>query len=705
MTQTNQTPATSSADLTNNPLMVPISQLIDYSAIEPAHVAPAIEALLISARAAIDAAANPKLPAIWEEVLTPMDNANEPLSRAWSAVGHLKSVVNTPELRQAYNDMLGPVSEFSTWVGLHEGLFKQYKRLQACPDFLSWPAVRQRVIELAIRDFRLSGVELEGQDRVHFAENAERQSQVSQKFSENVLDANDAWSHTVENLRDLDGIPKDAIEAFKNAADADAEIDTSQGDRYKITLKMPSYLPVMQYGTNRALRHKLYKAYATLASDQGDTQYDNSALIEESLSLRAENAKLLGFNHFAALQLETRMADTADQVLNFLRELATRALPFAHRDLEELKAFAAKELQLDPLEPWDVAYASEKLRQAKYAYSEDEVKQYFTEPKVVQGLFDLASHLFSVTLTDIDMPTWHEDVRAARVESKTGELIGHLIIDLYARSGKQGGAWVGSERNRQRTAKHLNTPVVFLTCNFAKGQGGKPALLTHDDVITLFHESGHALHALLSEVDEPGASAFAAVEWDAIELPSQFMENFCWEYDVLKNLSAHVDTQAPLPEALFKKLKAARNFQSGLQTVRQIEFSLFDMLLHHQPKGLGIGEVMATLEAVRQEVAVIKPPSWHRFPHAFTHLFAGGYGAGYYSYKWAEVLSADAFGAFEEAQSTLDPVTGEHFKREILAVGGMRPAAESFRAFRGRDPKIDALLRHSGMVETAQVTG
>lgn len=685
--------------------MVPISELIDYAAIEPAHVVPAIEALLKSAREAVDAAAAPSLPPIWEEVVTPLDDTNEPLWRAWSAVGHLKSVVNTPELRQAYNDMLGPVSEYATWVGLHEGLFKQYKRLQASPDFLSWTAVRQRVVELAIRDFQLSGVELAGEDRVRFAENAERQSQVSQKFSENVLDANDAWSLTVDDINTLDGIPKDAIEAFKAAAQADPDIDTAQGDRYKITLKMPSYLPVMQYGTNRTLRHTLYKAYATLASDQGDTQYDNSLLIEESLSLRAENAKLLGFNHFAALQLETRMADTADQVLDFLRELATRALPYANRDLEELKAFAAKELQLDPIEPWDVGFVSEKMRQSKYAYSENEVKQYFTEPKVVQGLFDLVSHLFSVTLTDVDMPTWHEDVRAAKVESKTGELIGYLIIDLYARSGKQGGAWVGSERNRRRTAAHLSTPVVYLTCNFAKGQGGKPALLTHDDVITLFHESGHALHALLSDVDEPGASAFAAVEWDAIELPSQFMENFCWEYDVLKNLSAHVETQEPLPETLFNKLKAARNFQSGMQTVRQIEFSLFDMLLHHQPKGLRIGEVMATLDAVRQEVAVIKPPSWHRFPHAFTHLFAGGYGAGYYSYKWAEVLSADAFGAFEEAQSTLDPTTGERFKREILAVGGMRPAAESFKAFRGRDPKIDALLRHSGMIDTEQTTG
>ena len=686
--------------LTANPLLAPVNDMIDYSRVRPEDIAPAIEQLLAQARKAIDNAANPELAATWEAVVTPLDDATEPLWRAWSVVGHLKSVINTPELRQAYNTMLGPVTEYATWVGLHEGLFKQYLRLRANPEFDQWPAVRQRVIELALRDFRLSGVELRGEAKEKFAQISERQSQVSQKFAENVLDANDAWSLVIDDVNVLRGIPSDAIESFKAAAQADDAIDCSEGPRYKLTLKMPSYLPVIQYAENRELRQTVYKAYATLASDQGDSQFDNSALIEESLSLRAESAKLLGFNNFASLQLETRMADTPEQVLHFLRELAAKALPWARKDLEELKEFAQAQLGLDPLEPWDVAYSSEKLRQAKYAYSEDEVKQYFTEPKVVQGLFDLVKHLFKVDLVDTAMSAWHEDMRAARVQNQAGELIGYLVLDLYARSGKQGGAWVDSERSRRRTNRGLTTPVVYLTCNFAKGVSGRPALLSHDDVITLFHEAGHALHALLSEVDEPGASAFAAVEWDAIELPSQFMENFCWEYDVLKALSCHVQTGEPLPLALYEKLKAAKNFQSGMQTVRQIEFSLFDMLLHEQPKGLGISEVMTTLEAVRREVAVIKPPSWHRFAHAFTHLFAGGYGAGYYSYKWAEVLSADAFAAFEEAQTTLDPATGDNFRREILAVGGMRPAAESFRAFRGRDPEIEALLRHSGMIET-----
>ena len=687
-----------------NPLLIPINKLISYAAIEPSHVVPAIETLLERARAAIEAAADPALPATWEDIITPLDDATEPLWRAWSVVGHLKSVVNTPELRQAYNDMLGPVSEFATSVGLHEGLYKQFERLAESPNFAQWPDVRKRVIELALRDFKLSGVQLQGDAKTRFAELSERQSQVSQKFAENVLDANDAWSLVIDNLTELDGLPGDAIAAFKQAAEEDETIDTTSGEKYKLTLKMPSYLPVMQYATNRQLRHTLYKAYATLASDQGDAQYDNSSLIEESLALRAESAKLLGFHNFAALQLQTRMADTPEQVLQFLRELAARALPYAHRDLDEIKSFAKTQLQLDPLEPWDVAFVSEKMRLAKYDYSEEEVKPYFTEPKQLHGFLDPVTRLFSVTLIDETIPAWSPDVRAARVENGAGNLIGHLIIDLYARSGKQGGAWVDSERNRRQTHHALATPVVYLTCNFAKGQGGKPALLTHDDVITLFHEAGHALHALLSEVDEPGASAFAAVEWDAIELPSQFMENFCWEYDVLKSLTAHVDTGEALPESLFNKMKAAKNFQSGMQTVRQIEFSLFDMILHHQPDGLGIGEVMATLDVVRNEVAVMKPPAWHRFPHAFTHLFAGGYGAGYYSYKWAEVLSADAFAAFEESQSTLDPTTGERFKREILAVGGMRPAADSFKAFRGRDPQIEALLRHSGMVESETTT-
>jgi len=710
-----------------NPLLVSMDVLIDYAAIKPEHITPAIEQLLAVAREAVTAAANPALDVSWDAIVTPLDDASEPLWRAWSVAGHLNSVVNTPELRDVYNAMLGQITEFSTWVGLHVGLYTQYQRLHLSPDFEDWSPARKRVIELALRDFKLSGVELQGEARARYAEVSDQQSQVSQKFSENVLDATDAWSLVIEDRKRLDGVPEDVIASLKDP----------EAERWTLNLKMPCYLPVMQYAQDRELRQTLYKAYATRASEQGAAEFDNSALIEQALALRAEESTLLGFKHFAELRLQTRMANTDLEVTDFLRQLAQRAKPFAERDLLELKAYAKTELGLANLEPWDNAFASECLREARYAYSDDEVKQYFTEPRVLGGLFDVVQTLFNVKLKTCEVNGWHPDVRAASVHNAKGETLGYLLMDLYARPAKQGGAWVDSERNRrklevsrerQATAKtpassaregvgrspEVQTPVVYLTCNFARPQGGRPALLTHDDVITLFHESGHALHALLSEVDEPGASAFSAVEWDAIELPSQFMENFCWEWSVLQRLTSHVDTQEPLPRELYDRMTAARNFQSGMQTVRQVEFSLFDMLVHNRSQGLSIAEVLTQLDQVRDEVAVIRPPSWHRFPHSFSHLFAGGYGAGYYSYKWAEVLSADAFAAFEEAAEraandahvagqalegtgALDAGTGERFKREVLAVGGVRPAADSFKAFRGRAPQIDALLRHSGM--------
>ena len=698
-----------------NPLLVSMNTLIDYAAIKPEHITPAIEQLLATARDAVTAAASPELAMSWDAIITPLDDASEPLWRAWSVVGHLNSVVNTPELRDVYNAMLGQITEFSTWVGLHVGLYTQYQRLHQCPDFKNWSPARKRVIELALRDFKLSGVELQGEARARYAEVSDQQSQVSQKFSENVLDATDAWSLVIDDRKRLEGVPEDVIASLKDP----------EAERWTLNLKMPCYLPIMQYALDRDLRQTLYKAYATRASEQGAQEFDNSPLIEQALALRAEESKLLGFKHFAELRLQTRMANSDLEVTDFLRQLAQRAKPFAERDLIELKAYAKAELGLAALEPWDVAFASECLREARYAYSDDDVKQYFTEPRVLSGLFAVVQTLFNVELKTCEVKGWHPDVRAASVHNAKGETLGYLLMDLYARPAKQGGAWVDSERSRrkrQATHEHnrlesfseVQTPVVYLTCNFARPQGERPALLTHDDVITLFHESGHALHALLSEVDEPGASAFAAVEWDAIELPSQFMENFCWEWSVLERLTSHVDTQEPLPRELYDRMTAARNFQSGMQTVRQVEFSLFDMLVHNRDQGLSIAEVLTQLDQVRDEVAVIRPPSWHRFPHSFSHLFAGGYGAGYYSYKWAEVLSADAFAAFEEAAEraandahvagqtlegtgALDAKTGERFKREVLAVGGVRPAAESFQAFRGRAPKIDALLRHSGM--------
>ena len=690
-----------------NPLLVSMDTLIDYAAIKPEHIAPAIEQLLGTARQAVTAAASPTLDASWDAIVTPLDDASEPLWRAWSVAGHLNSVVNTPELRDVYNVVLAQITEFSTWVGLHVGLYTQYQRLHLSPGFKSWSPARKRVIELALRDFKLSGVELQGEARTRYAEVSDQQSQVSQKFSENVLDATDAWSLVIEDSKRLDGVPEDVIASLKS----------SEAERWTLNLKMPCYLPVMQYAQDRELRKTLYQAYATRASEQGAKEFDNSTLIEQALALRAEEAKLLGFQHFADLRLQTRMANNDLEVTDFLRQLAQRAKPFAERDLVELKTYAKTELGLAGLEPWDIAFASECLREARYAYSDDEVKQYFTEPRVLSGLFAVVQTLFNVELRTCDVNGWHPEVRAASVHDAKGKTLGYLLMDLYARPAKQGGAWVDSERNRRKQSGGVQTPVVYLTCNFARPQSGRPALLTHDDVITLFHESGHALHALLSEVDEPGASAFSAVEWDAIELPSQFMENFCWEWSVLERLTSHVDTQESLPRELYERMTAARNFQSGMQTVRQVEFSLFDMLVHNRSQGLSIAEVLTQLDQVRDEVAVLRPPSWHRFPHSFSHLFAGGYGAGYYSYKWAEVLSADAFAAFEEAAErvanqtlatdqtlkilgALDAATGERFKREVLAVGGVRSAADSFKAFRGRAPTMDALLRHSGMTDS-----
>jgi oligopeptidase A len=562
--------------------------------------------------------------------------------------------------------------------------------------------VRQRIIDLALRDFRLSGVELVGEQRERYAEISDQQAQASQKFSENVLDSVDQWSLHVTDAIRLAGLPADVIEAARSAAEAD------QLEGWKLVLKMPCYLPVMQYAQDRSLRQELYRAYATVASEHGDPALDNSSLIEQLLALRAEEAALLGYGSFADLRLETRMADNAAQVLDFLRELAQKAKPYGKRDLAELRAFAQEKLGLADLEPWDITFVSERLREERYAYSEEEIKQYFTEPQVLEGLFQVIEKLFDVRLQASPASTWHTDAQAFDVTGSGGVLLGTLYIDLHARQGKQSGAWVDSERNRRKVPGAIQTPVVYLTCNFSRAQNGKAATLTHDDVITLFHESGHALHALLSQVDEPGAAAFASVEWDAIELPSQFMENFCWEWPVVQALSAHADTGLPLPRALYDKLLAARNFQSGMQMLRQVEFSLFDMSIHHQAQGMSIQAVLDVLGQVRKEVAVLFPPSWHRFPHNFSHLFAGGYGAGYYSYKWAEVLSADAYSAFEEdavvgadgIRETLNSATGQRFLREILAVGGARPAAESFLAFRGRQPSIDALLRHSGMTES-----
>ncbi len=699
------------AATTINPLLAPISALIDYASIRPEHIEPAMTQLLTETRSGIENLLSTTTTPDWDNFIEPMESLSSRLWRAWSVAGHLNSVVNSPALRESYNRMLPVITEFSSWIGLNHDLFQGYLDISKSPEFEHYTPTRKRIVELAIRDFRLSGVELEGEKRERYARLNEDIALTSQKFSENALDAMDNWHYQVTDAAMLEGLPQDVIDAAAEAAreaaqqdPADSVEDRAHAAGWRFTLKMPCYLPVMQYAKNATLREALYRGYATLASELGDPQYDNSSVIEKLLALRLEDAHLLGYDNFAQMRLQTRMAKSADEVITFLRDLAGKARPFALQDVTTLREFAARELGMTALEPWDYTYVSEQLRQARYAYSDEEVRQYLTETNVMNGLFGVIRQLFNIELVPFDAPVWHDDVHVFEVK-EDGRAIGYLYTDLYARKGKQSGAWVDSERSRHVTDTLNIMPVVYLNCNFSRPQGKKPALLTHDDVITLFHESGHALHALLSKVNEPAASPFASVEWDAIELPSQFMENFTWEWPVFRSMAIHWETGKQMDRGLFDRLLSARNFQSGMQMVRQIEFSLFDMLIHIRDEPLSIDAVMDILNEVRQEVSVIMPPAWNRFAHNFSHLFAGGYGAGYYSYKWAEVLSADAYSLFEEhastEQGTLSAQVGQSFKEQILAVGGSRPAAESFEAFRGRGPSPEALLRHSGLVDSA----
>jgi oligopeptidase A len=682
----------------NNPLL-DFSGLTPFDAVKPEHVTPAIEALLEENRAAVAQLEAPATPATWDGFVEPLESATERLGRTWGIVGHLNAVMDSPELRATYNENQPKLTEFWTELGQNLALFDKYKALRDSAEFATLTATRQRIVDNAIRDFRLSGAELPEDKKERYAAIQEAQAALGTKFSENVLDATNDFSLIVEDEAELAGLPDDA----RAAARAAAEKDGKSG--YKFTLHFPSYFPVLQYADSRELREKIYRANATKASELGSKpDWDNSANIVELLKLRDEEAKLLGYKNFAEVSLVTKMAETPAQVVEFLEDLARRARPFAEKDLAELRAFARERLGLEQLEAWDATYASEKLREERYAFSEQELKQYFPEPKVIEGLFRVIQTLYGVTIKPDDATTWHPDVKFFRIE-REGQLVGQFYLDLYARSGKRGGAWMDGARERRKLAASLQTPVAYLVCNFTEPAvvdgKARPALFTHDDVITLFHEFGHGLHHMLTRVDELAVSGISGVEWDAVELPSQFMENFCWEWDVLEHMTAHVDSGEPLPRALYDKMIAAKNFQSGMQTLRQVEFSLFDMHLHYDYDTAGAESVQQLLDGVRDRVSVLKPPAFNRFQHSFSHIFAGGYAAGYYSYKWAEVLSADAYAAFEEAGAATGNVlsfeVGQKFQQEVLAVGGSRPALESFKAFRGREPKIDALLRHSGM--------
>ncbi|GAB3495949.1 M3 family metallopeptidase [Curvibacter fontanus] len=674
----------------SNPLL-DTSGLPLFDRIRPEHVAPAMDTLLQAADAALERVTAPDFPADWSAIARDLDVATENLGRAWGAISHLNSVADTPELRAAYNEALPRVTEFWTRLGADERLYAKYKAI--APATLN-PEQRQ-AHRNALRNFVLGGADLRGAAKERYAQIQERQAELSQKFSENTLDATDAWSYYASHS-ELKGVPDDVQQAARAAAQAEGK------DGHKLTLKMPCYLPVMQFAKSSDLRHKLYRAYTTRASDQAEgdgAKFDNSALIREILALRQEEARLLGYLNFGEVSVVPKMAESPEQVVRFLRDLALKARPYAEQDVADLRAYARAELGLNDPQPWDWPYVAERLKEARYAFSEQEVKQYFTAPRVLAGLFKIIETLFEVSIRPDTAPVWHPAVVFYRIE-RGGHLVGQFYLDQPARPGKRGGAWMDDVRSRWLRPDNgqLQMPVAHLVCNFADGVGDKPPLLTHDDVITLFHEFGHGLHHLLTQVNERDVSGISGVEWDAVELPSQFMENFCWEWDVLKHMTAHVDTGESLPRALYDKMIAAKNFQSGLQTLRQIEFALFDMLLHteHDPQQ----DFMPLLDLVRAEVAVLQPPAWSRTAHTFSHIFAGGYAAGYYSYKWAEVLSADAYAAFEEnpgPEGLPNVQTGRKYRQAILEAGGSRPAIESFKAFRGREPSLDALLRHQGM--------
>jgi oligopeptidase A len=677
-----------------------MNPLLDFSGLprfpdfRPEHVTPAVDMLLAQARAVVEEVSADSGQPGWDGFVTPLDDSMERLRRAWGQVAHLNAVMNSPPLREAYNANLPRITQFFTELSQDERLYRKYRALRQSAAFPRLTAAQRKVIDNELRDFRLGGAELGVEDKARFRKNAERLAELSSRFNDNVLDSTNAFELVIEDRRRLDGIPEDILEA---AAQAAQEAGKSG---WRFTLHAPSYLPAMQYARDRQLRERLYRAYVTRASEFGKPELDNSGIVIQILRLRREQARLLGYRNFAEVSLEPKMAESPEQVLSFVRELAGRAKPFARRDLDELLAFSRAELGIERLQAWDIAFASEKLRQARYAFSDQEVKQYFPEDTVLAGMFRVVQALYGVTISPDEAPRWHEDVEFFSIRDRDGGVVGRFYVDLYARPSKRGGAWMDDAITRRRKGGQLQTPVAYLNCNFSRPLGGKPALLTHDEVITLFHEFGHGLHHLLTQVDVLGVSGINGVEWDAVELPSQFMENFCWEWEVLPGMTRHADTGAGLPRALFERMLAARNFQSGMQTVRQLEFALFDMHLHHGFDPDGGDSLLGVLDRIRKEVAVVFPPQYNRFPMSFSHIFGGGYAAGYYSYKWAEVLSADAYSLFEE-KGVLSPEIGTRFREEILARGGSRPALESFVAFRGREPKIDALLRHNGMLQAA----
>ena len=675
---------------TVNPLL-DFSGLPRYALVRPEHVASAIDQLLAENRALITRLTAEGAAASWNGFAEPLEDANERLWRAWGVVAHLHAVDDSAAIRDAYNANLPKITRYRTELAQNLDLYEKFKALRASPGFEELSQAQRKIVENDLRDYRLGGAELGPRDKQRFGDIQEELAALEAKFSENLLDATNAFSALIADRGELLGVPDDTLEAAREAARRDGQ------EGWKFTLQAPSYGPLMQYAENRDLRENLYRAHVTRASELGNPELDNTSTIVRELRLRQEKARLLGYGSFAELSLVPKMADSPETVLDFLNDLASRALPHARRDYAELEEFARAELGIPEPQAWDIAFASEKLRAERYAFSDQEVKRYFPEPQVLEGMFRLVETLYGIRILPDVAETWHPDVRFFKVTDSDEKLIGQFYLDLYSRETKRGGAWMDEAITRQRIPGGFRAPVAHLICNFPAPVGNRPALFTHDEVMTLFHEFGHGLHHLLSRVDDLGVSGIRGVEWDAVELPSQFMENFCWEWSVLARMTAHVESREALPRSLFDKMLAAKNFQSGMQTVRQIEFALIDMHLHHDYDPDGAKTPLQLLRQIRAKVAVAMPPEYNRFLNNFSHVFSGAYAAGYYSYKWAEVLSADAYSLFEE-NGVLDSRTGTRFREEILAVGGSRSALESFTAFRGREPRIDALLRHNGMI-------
>jgi len=694
----------------SNPLL-DFSGLPHFAEIQVEYITPAMNALLKENRALLEQIRNDPSTPTWQNFVQPVVDANERLSRAWGQVSHLNAVMNNPQLREAYNENLPLITQFYAELSQDLKLFEKFKQLRNSAEFDCLTDARKKIVEDELRDFRLGGAELSVEKKKRFLEIQEALSKLSSKFNDNLLDATNAYNLYIDDKEALKGIPDDVLQMAQEQAATEGKTG------WKFTLHMPSYLPLMQYADNRELREKIYRAYVTRASEleiELKTERDNMPIINSILKLRQEAATLLGYGNYAEVSLATKMATSPQQVLDFLKQLADKARPHAEKDLRELREFAAKQLNLPDLQAWDLAYASEKLREERYAFSDQEVKQYFPENKVLEGMFHLVESLYGIRITkastERNIQTWHADVKFFDIHNASGQLIGQFYLDLYARSSKRGGAWMDDAITRRRIENKANNqsaiqiPVAYLTCNFSAPVKAnhhlRPALFTHAEVIVLFHEFGHGLHHLLTQVEDLSVSGINGVEWDAVELPSQFMENFCWEWSVLQGMTQHVESGQSLPRTLFDKMLKAKNFQSGMQMLRQIEFALFDMLIHFDFKPDAGKTVLQLLSEVRKEIAVIIPPDFNRFPNSFAHIFAGGYAAGYYSYKWAEVLSADAYSLFEETQidGAVNASTGSKFIKEILAVGGSRPAMESFVAFRGREPELQALLRHNGIV-------